>query len=142
MATPSPFSFWFLNRVANPVLRHLLRTPLGRRPGRRLAALRYHGRTSGRHHELVVMYVRVADTVWVMVGWPERKRWWRNLVDAAPVELWISGRHVHGSAVVLQPGDRDDERLAAFAAYTAVFPKAPGPAADAVMVKVVLDGEA
>ena len=55
MATPSPFSFWFLNRMANPVLRHLLRTPLGRRPGRRLAALRYHGRTSGRLHELVVI---------------------------------------------------------------------------------------
>jgi hypothetical protein len=142
MATPSPFSFWFLNRVANPVLRRVLRTPLGRRPGRRLAVLRYRGRTTAQPHELVVMYVRMADTVWIMVGWPETKRWWRNLVEAAPVELWIGSRHVNGSATVLTPGVRDDERRAAFAAYTTVFPKAPGPAADAVMVQVVLDGEA
>ena len=25
------------------------------------------------------------------VDWPERKRWWRNLSDDAPVEIWLAG---------------------------------------------------
>ena len=27
----------------------------------------------------------------ISVASPERKRWWRNLIDAAPVEIWLAG---------------------------------------------------
>ena len=31
------------------------------------------------------------------VDWPERKRWWRNLADPAPVEIWLSGARLAGT---------------------------------------------
>ena len=69
---------WVTNHLANPVLRPLLRGPFGRRFGQRLAVLRYKGRRTGRVRELVVQYVREGDSVWIMAGQPDRKRWWRN----------------------------------------------------------------
>jgi hypothetical protein len=41
------------NRLANPVLRRLLKTGAGRLPGRRLAVIRYTGVRAGRPHELI-----------------------------------------------------------------------------------------
>jgi len=37
--------------------------------------------------------------VTIGVGWPERKVWWRNLRQPAPVEIRIRGRTYAGMAV-------------------------------------------
>ena len=94
--------FWLTNRVANPVLRRLLRTPAGRVLGRRLAVLRYTGLRSGQPHELICGYVRDGATVWVRVGMPERKVWWHNLRTPADVDLWLAGEHLRARAVVVE----------------------------------------
>jgi hypothetical protein len=96
--------FWITNRLANPVLRPLLLGPLGRRLGRRLAVLRYSGRRTGQIHELVVQYARHNNQVWIMPAHAERKRWWRNMLDPQPVDVWLAGRHLVGVARVVGDG--------------------------------------
>ena len=127
--------FWVTNHVANPILRSLLRGPLGRRLGRRLAVLRYEGRRSGQPRELVVQYVRDGDRVWIVPGQPDRKRWWRNMLEPHAVELWLAGEHLAGMAHVLT-STVAEEMERGFAAYRAVFPRVSEPA---VMVRVDVD---
>jgi F420H(2)-dependent quinone reductase len=127
---------WLTNRLANPVLRRLLRTPLGRGPGRSLAVLRYTGRRTGAAHELVCQYFRDGDRVWILVGQAEHKTWWRNLRSPAPVELWLTGRHVRGTAVAVTGREDPDECGRGLAAYAARVPRAGAlPVADVVMVR-------
>ena len=131
-------AFWMTNHVANPLLRPLLRGPLGGRWGRRLAVLRYRGRRTGETRELVVQYARDGDRVWILPGQPDRKRWWRNMREPVPVELWLAGHNVHGGARVVTNVDAPQEIADAFAAYLEAFPRmrdANGPAA---MVRVDL----
>ncbi|SEO85631.1 nitroreductase/quinone reductase family protein [Trujillonella endophytica] len=124
-----PAAFAVTNRLANPVLRRVLRSPLGARVGRRLAVVRYTGRRTGRPHELVVQYVRDGSTVWILVGAAERKTWWRNLTEPADVELWVAGAHLRARAVAVE-GD-----AAGLATYRAVVPAAPADPAGVVLVR-------
>jgi hypothetical protein len=116
--------FWITNKVANPVLRRVLRTPLGRRLGRGLAVLRYRGRRTGQPHELVCQYARDGDTVWVLVGEADQKAWWRSLRDEAAVELWLAGRRWHGRAVAVEGAQRPGDAAAGLTAYLATVPMA------------------
>ena len=107
MADSLPFRL--TNRVANPVLRRLLRTRAGRRPGRRLAVLRYSGIRTGRPHEVVVLYARTGPTVWVLVGQSEHKSWWRSLAAPADVVLWLAGERVSARAVAVEGAEQPAE---------------------------------
>jgi F420H(2)-dependent quinone reductase len=133
--------FFLTNRVANPVLRRLLRTPLGRVLGRSLAVVRYPGRRTGAPHELVCSYVRDGDTAWVLVGQAERKTWWRNLRSRAPVELWLAGRHLRATAVAVVGREEPEECARGLAAYSARMPRvARLPPSDVVMVRADITG--
>jgi hypothetical protein len=83
--------FVVVNRVVNPVVRAVLRSPAHGLLSGHLALLTVTGRRSGRAFTFPVGYHRDGDRVTVGVDWPERKRWWRNLSDAAPVEIWLAG---------------------------------------------------
>jgi hypothetical protein len=132
--------FWLTNRVANPVLRRLLRTAVGRRLGRGLMVLRYAGTVTGRPHELVVQYARDGDTVWVLVGRPDAKTWWHNLRQPADVELWLAGEHVRARAVVV-PGSTDPGQAAAgLAVYRRAGPRSPATPAGATLVRADIAG--
>jgi F420H(2)-dependent quinone reductase len=133
-----PSRFLLTNRVANPVVGTLLRSPAGRGLGRHLAVLRYRGRRSGLTHDVVVLYGVDGSTVWINVGWPEHKKWWRNLREPSPVELWLAGRH-HGATAVAVLGQADPHRAAAgLAVYRAAMGRlavAPGDLTRAVLVR-------
>ena len=86
-------SSWLTNRLVNPVLRPVLRGPLGRWFGRHLAVVRYRGRRSGNQCELVAQYARDRSTVWIVPGSPERKTWWRNLREPAEIDFDAAGRN-------------------------------------------------
>ena len=116
--------FWLTNRVANPVLRRLLRTPVGRRLGRGLMVLRYTGTVTGRPHELVVQYARDGDTAWVLVGQADVKSWWHNLRRPAHVELWLAGEHVRAQARVVDGSTDPDQAAAGLTAYRRSVPRA------------------
>ena len=89
--TGSRTPFVVLNRVVNPVVCGLLRSPAHGVLSGRLALLTVTGRRSGRTFTFPSGYHRDGDRVTIGVDWPERKRWWRNLIDAAPVEVWLAG---------------------------------------------------
>jgi hypothetical protein len=91
--------FAFLNRTGNPVLKALLRSPLHGVASSRLALITVTGRRSGRRFTFPVGYSQRDDRVTIGVGWPERKVWWRNLRQPAPVEMRIRGRSYTGTAV-------------------------------------------
>jgi hypothetical protein len=116
--------FRLTNRVVNPCLRHVLRSRIGHRLGRRLAVLDYRGKRTGELRELVVMYVRNAGRVWILVGWPQRKRWWRNLLEPTPVNLRLAGRNETGVAQAISDREQPEEVGEALAAYLQEFPRA------------------
>ena len=117
-------AFWLINRFVNPVLRRLLRTPLGRGPGRSLAVVRYTGRRTGRTHELVCQYARDGDRVWILVGWADRKTWWRNFSAPSTVELWLAGRRLPAMAVAVIGGQNAEQCARGLRAYLAAVPRA------------------
>jgi deazaflavin-dependent oxidoreductase (nitroreductase family) len=124
------------NRVVNPMLRRLLRGPLGRWLGRSLAVVRYTGRRTGEPHELVCQYVRDGDRVWILVGEAEHKTWWRNLRTPEAVELWLAGRHVTATAVAVVGQEDPEEGGRGLAVYSTRMPRVGAVAvADLVMVR-------
>jgi F420H(2)-dependent quinone reductase len=124
MTARRPFGIWVKNRVANPVLRPLLRSRAGRRLGKHLALIRYRGRRTGQSYELPVQYAQVDSTVWILPGTPQHKTWWRNLRDGADVDLMLAGNSLRGRAIAIDGGQHPDEVAKGLAAYVAALPRA------------------
>ena len=119
-----PARHWLTNRVANPVLRRLLRSPAGRRLGRHLAVIRYTGARTGQRRELVAGCARAGDAAWIWVGDAGSKRWWRNFLMPAPVELWLAGEHLPGRGVAVEGAADPETCRQGVAAYVASVPTA------------------
>ena len=113
-----------INRVANPVLLRVLRTPAGRWLGRRLAVLRYTGVRTGRPREVVVLYARTGSSVWVVVAQAEHKNWWRNLTAPADVVLLLAGERLAARAVAVEGASQPAEARRGLTAYLARMPVA------------------
>jgi hypothetical protein len=105
--------FALLNRVINPLVRWLMRSPLHWLASRRLALITYTGRRSGRAYTIPVGYQMSGPQVTITVGSPDRKVWWRSLTGSgAPVELVVRGRRLTGHAVATRTGDQALVRVA------------------------------
>jgi len=92
----APFALW--NRSGNQAVRLLLNSPLQPLVGRQLALITVTGRRTGREHTLPVGYKQDGERLTIPVLWPERKLWWRNLSDGAPVRLRLRGKDRTGHA--------------------------------------------
>jgi F420H(2)-dependent quinone reductase len=100
---------WFRNRLVNPVVRWLLRSPLHLLLSRSLVILSYQGRKTGRWRSLPCMYARDGQDLYVVPGQPDRKIWWRNLRQPTRVRLRLQGRDLEGTATA----SSDPEAVAA-----------------------------
>jgi hypothetical protein len=89
---------WFRNRLVNPVVLVLLRSPLHPVLSRSLMILGYQGRKTGRWRSLPCMYARDGQDLYVVPGQPGRKVWWRNLRQPTRVRLHLQGRDLEGIA--------------------------------------------
>ena len=98
--------FAVMNKVVNPFVGAVLRSPLHRLLSARLALLTVTGRRSGDVHTFPVAYEQEGDRVRITVGWPEQKRWWRNLRGGAPLRIRLRGRELAGYGEVM-----GDERI-------------------------------
>lgn len=93
--------FAIANRTVNRALAALLRSPAHAAVSRSYILITVTGRRTGRRHTLPVSYREDGGIVRIHVGWPEHKRWWRNLRGAgAPVTIVLRGatRTGHGVA--------------------------------------------
>lgn len=97
-------------RVANPLLRWLLRSRLHWLASRWLLLLSYTGRRSGRRYTTPVAYARHEGDV--LVATPERESdWWRNFTEPRRCGLWLRGVDRAATGRVVTGADR--ERLLA-----------------------------
>jgi len=97
-----------MNRVVNPALRALLRSPIHGLASGRVALITYTGRRSGREYTIPCFYRGKGDEVTIAVGWPDRKVWWRNLTGGGgPVRLLVQGHELRGHAVATRDAGRD-----------------------------------
>ena len=106
MAGRAPFLA--MNRVLNPALKTILRSPMHRLASDRVALITYTGRRSGREYTIPCFYRDKDDEVTIAVGWPDDKLWWRNLTGSGgPVTLLVRGRVLRGHAVATRDPGRD-----------------------------------
>ena len=90
--------FAVFNRTVNPLTRAVLRSPAHGLLSKNLALITVTGRRSGREFTFPVGYSREGDRVEIVVGWPERKIWWRNLRQGGRVRLLLAGEELSGWA--------------------------------------------
>ena len=124
---------WVRNRLVNPVVRTVARTPAHRLLGRRLVLLQYTGRRTGRRRELPVMSARAEDDLVVVVGQPAAKTWWRNF-GSTPQDVTVraDGQVQPRAARLLGAGDPG--RAEALAAYHREYPRVEVEADSPVLV--------
>jgi hypothetical protein len=89
--------------VFNPLIRRLLGSRYGGPLTDNLMLLRFRGRTSGNWHTTPVGYAREGNHVVVVTS--PTYRWWRNVVEPAPVQVRLDGRWHDAVARVLRPDD-------------------------------------
>jgi deazaflavin-dependent oxidoreductase (nitroreductase family) len=140
---------WFMNRIFNPIMRWILTSPLHKIASKGVVLLCFTGRKSMKHYSTPVQYIQADQVLWIMVGFPEKKQWWRNLTGGAPVNLCLRGEWVSGEAYALKG---EDDRAGIVEGLTHEIAKYPslrkkyGDISTSdflltgiVMVKVVLD---
>ena len=76
-------------RIANRVVRPLLRSPLHRLLSGQLMLLAYRGRRSGEEHTIPIGYFAWDDDTLLSFS---SARWWINLQEGRPVRLLLRGR--------------------------------------------------
>jgi deazaflavin-dependent oxidoreductase (nitroreductase family) len=92
---------WFMNHITNPIMRFILSGPLHGIMSKSVLLITYTGRKSGKTFTTPVQYVESNQEIWIMVGFPEKKHWWRNLLGGVPVKLYLRGKSVSGQANLL-----------------------------------------
>jgi deazaflavin-dependent oxidoreductase (nitroreductase family) len=64
----------------------------------RLILITYTGRKSGKKHSLPVQYAESHDELIVSAGYPQYKKWWRNLLEQQTIKVCYRGKWLKASA--------------------------------------------
>jgi deazaflavin-dependent oxidoreductase (nitroreductase family) len=113
---------WFMNKIANPFVRLILRSPLHGLISAALLLITYRGRKTGKEYSLPVQYVHDGSQIYIVPGMPEQKTWWRNLKDGAPVGITLRGKTLSGNAILLNFDTEAEAIVAGFGLYLRHFP--------------------
>ena len=113
---------WFMNKIVNPVVRLILRSRLHKLMSDSLVIITCCGRKSGREYSVPVQYAQAGNIISIVPGMPEKKTWWRNLNEPAPVQLRLRGESVAGKARVLKADTDAEEIVEGFRQYLRRFP--------------------
>jgi hypothetical protein len=113
--------FSFVNRVVNPLVRVILWSPFHSLLDGSLIAIAYVGRVSGREFSLVAQYAQLESQLIVVVGDPERKKWWRNFRQRASANVRLRGRWL--ACVAETPKNDLPSTATKLAVYCSKFPR-------------------
>ncbi len=102
------FAMW--NRSGNRLVAALLRSGLHPLVSGHLALISVTGRRTGAEHTFPVGYRLEDGRVTIPVMWPQRKLWWRNLKDEAPVRLQLAGDRTRRAGARAGRGCRTRDR--------------------------------
>lgn len=127
---------WFMNKIINPLVRLILRSPFHGLMSGTLLVITCCGRKTGREYNLPVQYAQTGNTIYIVPGMPEKKTWWRNLKEAATVRLTVRGQAMAGKAAVLKPDSDSETILEGFGLCLRRFPAI----AKANQINLVADG--
>ena len=92
-------------RLYNPIVVSLLRSPLHGVMSKSVMLLTYRGRRSAREFTTPVSYVRDGDNL-LVVGSRDHS-WWKNLRDGAPVVVRVRGLELEGIAEAFEGEDAE-----------------------------------
>ena len=90
-----------MNRLfafVNPFVVFLARSFLHPLISHQVVVLAFNGRRSGRRYAIPVSFLRSDDEVQCLTA--RDGVWWRNLQEAAPVQLTLGGQSLHATAYV------------------------------------------
>jgi len=90
----------FFNRLGNPILAALLRSPVHGTVDGSLMLISVAGRRSGKVYTTPVNYLRQGETLTV-ISMRERT-WWRNLRGGAEVGMYLQGQERRGHATLAE----------------------------------------
>jgi deazaflavin-dependent oxidoreductase (nitroreductase family) len=127
---------WFMNHIANPFVRLILRSPLHGLFSPALLLITYRGRKSGKEYTLPVQYVQDGNNIYIVPGYAEKKTWWRNLRCGMDVQLRLKGQTMCGAGILLEREADEEEILKGFGLYLQRFP----PSAKIHNVRIEADG--
>lgn len=89
---------------ANGVMIPIMNSPLHWIFSSRLVMLKFKGRKSGKEFVTPVGYSKFGDTFFIALTETHNRQWWRNYIEAWPMELQHKGKWCSGVAIVLTPG--------------------------------------
>ena len=144
--------YTFHNRVMNPVVAAVLRSPLHAAMSRTNALMTCRGRRTGRAYTLPLRYAQDGSGLWIHPAKAGDKRWWRNLEGGAPVTIRLRGRDFSAHAEAIRDdGARVAEGMWAYYRRFPMLAKSMGlswdpssvalAASHGVMVRIVLGRE-
>ena len=92
---------WTFKHLINPVTARVLRSQAGGKLGEVLLLLSYTGRKSGRKITTPASYTREGDTINLFAD----GAWGSNFILPAPVEVYIQGKWLAGTAQTFSDPD-------------------------------------
>lgn len=87
-------------KLYNPLMAGLLRSPLHGFLSRSLMLITITGRKSGQRYTTPVNYIRDGETL--LVTSQADRTWWKNLRGGAPLSVHLEGRSLPGRGEVLE----------------------------------------
>lgn len=113
---------WFMNKIANPIVRLILCSPLHGILSASVLLITYTGCKSRKIYTLPVQYASENHTIYIVPGNANKKTWWRNLRREPAVKLWIAGVARSGRAIVLEGDDQVSLITQGLTTYLQRFP--------------------
>jgi len=118
-------------RLANPLVRGVLRSRAHALLSARLVLLSYRGHRTRRRFDIPLRYVVLADGRLVAIAVRrERKLWWRSFSESRDATLLLRGSSVAVVGRLAEDGPAEEAR----AAYAARYPRSAGLLGDAALV--------
>jgi len=115
---------WFVNHLANPLVRLLLESPAHGVLSSRLLLITFSGQKTKRVYTIPVGYVKGELAIYVVAGGHERKTWWRGFRTGATVKLHLKGRDVPATADIVSSDAEPEVVMDAARAYFRALPSA------------------